>query len=922
MAAQVFVNNTGENHRRIGLMRLRWTALGVLAIVTILTSSCGSSSVQPNPTPIITGLFPSTITAGSQSFTLFIAGNGFISGSAGTSTAYWNGSPRSASVNLNTNQMAVTVLASDVASPGTALVTVSNPLPGGGITLNAAPFQIYPTQMNTPLIANLNPTSASPKGATFTLTVNGSNFLSGNANVKPCDSSVMPPYSGSIVTWNGSPQCTTFVSSTQLTAQITSDEIVTPGCGSVSVFTYVGGGNVIYAPSVSFPVASTTAPAACSLTPASVVSGAADFTLTVNGGGFASSSTVKWNGSARTTTFVSASAVQAQIKAADVANAGTAAVTVANSGGSTTLPVNFAILPSPPATATITSVDPPNATAGGAAFTLTVTGTNFISGSIVTWNGGARSTSYKSATSISAQIQMTDIAAAGTAQIAVLNVASNGASSVSAQFPFTVNSAAGAAVKFPQVVSVSVAGGPADGPSEAPAISSGGRYVAFYSQAKNLIAPAASGNIFVRDTCVGATNCTPKTLAVDLAHDGGAPNGKASRQLAISGDGRFVAFISRATNLVAGNAVVSLGYWELYVRDLCVGANAPSGCTPQTEIISVGAEGEAANGPSTSPSLSADGRFIAFLSAATNLGAQAPALLPQAYVRDTCAGPTATKACAARTLAVPVDEEDLVAGAQAGRPEISADGRYVALEMWAAKSAAQNAASSSQIVLADTCMGIEPPVSCDASAERISFAPDDSILTGANIAPSLNNDARFVVFESQPASSSNGNNVSASKVFLRDTCLGETAPDGCSPSTTLIANDSAATSATKTQNFSPAISASGRYISFVSGAAPTSSATQVPVEGSLVVRDTCFGAVLPCTPHATAVSESAAALSATHAALASVGGNAKGSALVADRYSMAPLSADGRFAAFYAPDTIAAEPASGIGDVYLTVTPF
>jgi hypothetical protein len=86
------------------------------------------------------------------------------------------------------------------------------------------------------------------------------------------------------------------------------------------------------------------------------------------------------------------------------------------------------------------------------------------------------------------------------------------------------------------------------------------------------------------------------------------------------------------------------------------------------------------------------------------------------------------------------------------------------------------------------------------------------------------------------------------------------------------------------------------------------------------VRDTCFGAVLPCTPHTYAVSETTASLSATHSALAVSSG--KSATIVADRYSAAPLSADGRFAAFYAPDTIAAEPASGIGDVYLTMTPF
>jgi len=907
-------------------MRLRWTALGVLALLTIVTSSCSSSNGttvspgQPNPTPLITGLFPSSVTAGSQSFTMFIAGTGFISGSTGTSTAFFNGSARSATVNINTGQIAITILASDVATPGTSLVTVSNPLPGGGITINAAPFTIFPTQTNTPLIASLSPATANPNSAAFTLTVNGSNFVSGNAN-NPATPNPTPPFSGSVVAFNGSPRATAFMSATQLTAQITATDIATAGCNGISVFTYTGGGNEIFSPAVSFIASSTNAPAICSLSPASVVAGASAFTLTVSGANFATSSTVRWNNSTRTTTFVNPNTVQAQIKATDVANAGVEPVTVVNSGGGSTAQLSFSILPTPPVTPTITAIAPASATAGGAGFTLTVTGTNFIPDSVVDWNGGARATSFKSATSLQAQILTTDLATPGTIEVTVLNTSSNGAAAFSNEFAFTINASAGAAVKFPQVVSVSVAGGPADGPSEAPALSSGGRYVAFYSQAKNLIAPAASGNIFVRDTCVSAVNCTPKTLAVDVAADGSAPNGKSGRQVAISGDGRFVAFISRATNLVPGNAVVSLGYWELYVRDLCVGANAPSGCTPHTEIISTGAEGEAASGPGTSPALSADGRFIAFVSAATNLVAEKPASLPQAYVRDTCAGPTATKACVARTVAVPVDDEDRIANAQAGRPAISSDGRYVVMEMWTAKSSVQNSASTSQIALADTCMGIDAPVYCEASAERISYAPDDSTLSGANISPSLSGDARFVVFESQPPAPSNGNAAQVSKAYLRDTCLGDTAPDSCVPSTTLITNDSA-TAATRTLNFSPAISASGRYISFVSGAAAAGvPAGQVATEGSLVVRDTCFSAVLPCTAHTYAVSDATAVFSATRASLV-VSSTNKSTPLTADRYTAAPLTADGRFAVFYAPDTIAAQPASGVGDVYLTVTPF
>jgi hypothetical protein len=907
-------------------MLLRWTALGMLVLLSIAVSGCNSTStsVQPNPTPSITSLSPASITAGSQSFTLFISGNGFISGSSGTSTAYWNGSPRASTVNLNTNEIAVTVLASDVASPGSAAVTVSNPIPGGGVSQNASTFQIYPVQPNAPQISNFSPMTAAPKGAAFTITVNGANFVSGNSN-NPSIANPTPPFTGSIVAWNGGPRTTTFVSATQLTAQITSTDIQTAGCNSISVFTYGGGGNVVYSPALSFTVASSGTPVICSISPASVVAGASAFTLSVVGAGYSSGSTVDWNGSSRTTAFVNANSLTAQITATDVAKAGTAAVTVTGGGGGASAPVDFVISPTPPATPTISSVSPSDATAGGIAFTLTITGTNFIPQSVVDWNGGARATTYKNATTLSAAIQASDIATAGTAQITVASFGANGGVATSAPFPYTINPSSASAAQFPQVVSISAIGGPADGPSEAPAISADGRYVAFYSQARNLVTPQAAGNIFVRDTCVGAaSNCTPKTVAVDVAPDGSAPNGKTGRQVAISADGRFVGFISRATDLVSGGAPVAPGYWELYVRDLCTGINAPSGCVPATRMISVGDDGAAASAPSASPSISGDGRYTAFVSAATNLGAGAIATGPQVYIRDTCEGPTGTKSCIPSTFAVPVDEADRVAGAQAGRPAISADGRYVAYEMWATPSAGQSAVSTSQIVLADTCLGVEVPVVCSASAQRISYASDGTALGGANISPSINSDGRFVAFESQPSESASAASATAStsRAFLRDTCVGPTAPDGCAPSTTQIATD-AVTSAAKSQSFSPAVSASGRYVSFVSGIASNAPAGEA-AEGSLLVRDTCFAAALPCTPHTYMVPASAAALAASHVTLASFSTaiSTKVAPLVVDKYSPAPISSDGRFAAFYAPDTPAAQPASGIGDVYLTITPF
>ncbi len=99
-------------------MRLRWTALLALLMCALLLGSCSSSGTSAiiYPTPVITGLFPSSITAGSQTFTLFISGTGFIS--KPQSQVFWNGSMRTSVLNNTTQQLAVTIMASDVATAG------------------------------------------------------------------------------------------------------------------------------------------------------------------------------------------------------------------------------------------------------------------------------------------------------------------------------------------------------------------------------------------------------------------------------------------------------------------------------------------------------------------------------------------------------------------------------------------------------------------------------------------------------------------------------------------------------------------------------------------------------------------------------------------------------------------------------------
>jgi Domain of unknown function DUF11/FG-GAP-like repeat/Putative binding domain, N-terminal len=182
-------------------------------------------------------------------------------------------------------------------------------------------------------------------------------------------------------------------------------------------------------------------PAITTLQPASATAGSGAFTLTVNGSGFISGSVVNFGGSARTTTYVSATQLTAAILATDVASAGTPSVTVTNPapGGGTSNAVTFTISAANNPLPAITTLQPASATAGSGAFTLTVNGSGFISGSVVNFGGSARTTTYVSATQLTAAILATDVASAGTPSVTVTNPAPGGGTSNA--ITFTVSAA-------------------------------------------------------------------------------------------------------------------------------------------------------------------------------------------------------------------------------------------------------------------------------------------------------------------------------------------------------------------------------------------------------------------------------------------------------------------------------------------------
>ena len=175
------------------------------------------------------------------------------------------------------------------------------------------------------------------------------------------------------------------------------------GCG--------GGGG---AASTRKTTVSASSPVITSLQPSAVDTGGPAFVLQVTGTNFLNGATVHWNGSARTTTSAAATILTAQIKAADIASAGSAQITVVNPDGGTSPAVTLPIQ-----TLQITSLDPAQVKALSGPFNLLVHGPNLDNSTGVMWNGVGRPTYFVDANTLMAIISETDIVSSGTAQVSV-----------------------------------------------------------------------------------------------------------------------------------------------------------------------------------------------------------------------------------------------------------------------------------------------------------------------------------------------------------------------------------------------------------------------------------------------------------------------------------------------------------------------
>src|SRR6266508_5047186 len=206
------------------------------------------------------------------------------------------------------------------------------------------------------------------------------------------------------------------------------------------------------------------------------------------------------------------------------------------------------------------------------------------------------------------------------------------------------------------LVSASALGQPANGGSYSPSISADGSVVAFASDAADLVIGDLNDltDVFVwRQDPVTRLTSLLRVVTRLL----GEPRGS-SYQPSVSADGRVVAFASDAPNLVQGDDNDTI---DVFVHDRATGA---------TTLVSKGEGGKAADGPSFFPAVSAEGEQVAFVSMAADLGS-ADGAQPNVYVHDVDAG--ATKLVSEGAGGGPADSSSF-------SPAISADGRYVAFD--------------------------------------------------------------------------------------------------------------------------------------------------------------------------------------------------------------------------------------------------
>lgn len=268
-----------------------------------------------------------------------------------------------------------------------------------------------------------------------------------------------------------------------------------------------------------------------------------------------------------------------------------------------------------------------------------------------------------------------------------------------------------------------------------PAISANGRYVAFTSLASNLVPGDTNKvvDVFVHDRVTGAT----RRVSIGPAGQGNSWSGEPR----ISADGRVVAFTSGASNLVAGDTNRAD---DVFIRDRLAGV---------TRRVSVGTVGQS-NHNSGLSAISADGRFVAFDSFASNLVPRDRNHAKDVFVRDLQAGLT-------RRVSVGGDGQG---NSWSEFPAISAHGRFVAFASAASNLVPRDTNRTVDIFVRDRQAGLTRRVSVGAAGQSNRWSEF----------PAISANGRVIAFTSKASNLVPGDTNRADDVFIRDRLAGST----------------------------------------------------------------------------------------------------------------------------------------------------
>lgn len=322
-----------------------------------------------------------------------------------------------------------------------------------------------------------------------------------------------------------------------------------------------------------------------------------------------------------------------------------------------------------------------------------------------------------------------------------------------------------------QRASIDALGMDANNSSNNPDVANDGRFVAFESYADNLVQGDWNElyDIFVRDL---ETNTIERVSVSSVGSEGNSD----SYEPSISADGRFVAFTSYADNLTAGDAN---GNADVFVHDRQTGA---------TTLVSRHSDGTPGNWGSYGPSISADGRYVAFHSYAGNLVDDDTNGSSDVFVHDRQTG---------ATVMISRHSDGTPGNWDSYQPAISADSQFVAFESYADNLVDDDTNNSTDVFVYNVSTGATIMVSRHSDG-----TPGNSI----SYAAAISGDGQIIAFESYADNLVDDDANGSTDVFVHNLNTG---------ATTMVSRHSDGTPAVW-ESYSPDVSANGRYVVFFS----------------------------------------------------------------------------------------------------------